>query len=132
MDKLHKRSNKHPKNKKNQPLKVVYIANPIKFKTSVSEFRALVQELTGQDSDVPDSTRFTADDGVSGRRGEVANAVKVAAEASVHDVTKIEYSSSNGYEQAVENGSVQSIFGSYDDVFWHEAAHDLDVLKNLN
>ncbi|KAG6424652.1 hypothetical protein SASPL_115071 [Salvia splendens] len=38
--------------KKKQPLKVVYITNPIKFETSALEFRTLVQELTGQDSHV--------------------------------------------------------------------------------
>ncbi|KAK9124863.1 hypothetical protein Scep_013709 [Stephania cephalantha] len=40
--------------KKKQPVKVVYISNPMMVKTSVSEFRALVQELTGQDSDLAD------------------------------------------------------------------------------
>lgn len=33
-------------------VKVVYISSPMKVKTSASEFRATVQELTGQDSDV--------------------------------------------------------------------------------
>ena len=32
-------------------IKVVYISSPMKVKTSASEFRALVQELTGKDSD---------------------------------------------------------------------------------
>lgn len=32
-------------------IKVVYISTPMKVKTSASEFRALVQELTGRDSD---------------------------------------------------------------------------------
>lgn len=32
-------------------IKVVYISSPMKVKTSASEFRALVQELTGRDSD---------------------------------------------------------------------------------
>ncbi|KAH1257986.1 Sigma factor binding protein 2, chloroplastic [Glycine max] len=41
------------------PVKVVYISNPMKIKTSASEFRALVQELTGQDAESPpDPTRF--------------------------------------------------------------------------
>lgn len=35
------------------PLKVVYISNPVRFKVTASEFRALVQELTGQVSDLP-------------------------------------------------------------------------------
>ncbi|KAG9454949.1 hypothetical protein H6P81_007853 [Aristolochia fimbriata] len=37
--------------KKGSGIKVVYISNPMKVKASASEFRALVQELTGQDSD---------------------------------------------------------------------------------
>lgn len=36
--------------KKKEPIKVVYISNPIKFTTSASKFRALVQQLTGQDA----------------------------------------------------------------------------------
>lgn len=32
-------------------IKVVYISTPMKVKTSAAEFRALVQELTGRDSD---------------------------------------------------------------------------------
>ncbi|KAI3975014.1 hypothetical protein MKX01_005125 [Papaver californicum] len=45
-----------------KPIKVVYISNPMMVKTSVSEFRSLVQELTGRDSDVSslsfDTSRF--------------------------------------------------------------------------
>lgn len=37
---------------KRKPPKVVYIANPVNVKTSASDFRALVQELTGQHSNV--------------------------------------------------------------------------------
>ncbi|XP_043692875.1 sigma factor binding protein 1, chloroplastic-like [Telopea speciosissima] len=44
--------------KKSKPIKVVYISNPMKVKTSASEFRALVQELTGRDSDL---SRITVD-----------------------------------------------------------------------
>ncbi|KAJ3669184.1 hypothetical protein LUZ60_011134 [Juncus effusus] len=39
------------KKKKKKAVKVVYIANPLKVKASATEFRALVQELTGRDSD---------------------------------------------------------------------------------
>ncbi|XP_021804438.1 sigma factor binding protein 2, chloroplastic [Prunus avium] len=49
--------NKKSKTKK-QGIKVVYISNPMKVRTSASEFRALVQELTGQDSELPDPARF--------------------------------------------------------------------------
>ncbi|CAK7340236.1 unnamed protein product [Dovyalis caffra] len=47
---------------KKKPMKVVYISNPMKFKTSASGFRALVQELTGQDSELPDLTKFLDSD----------------------------------------------------------------------
>ncbi|KAF3961263.1 hypothetical protein CMV_014103 [Castanea mollissima] len=49
---------KQPK-KNNNPVKVVYISNPMKVKTSASQFRALVQELTGQNSELPDPTKFS-------------------------------------------------------------------------
>ncbi|CAL0332855.1 unnamed protein product [Lupinus luteus] len=66
-----KRSN--PKKKKNlnnnKPMKVVYISNPMKVKTSASEFMALVQELTGRDAEpLPDPSRFQKPEGVDGGR----------------------------------------------------------------
>lgn len=61
-----KKAHKQPKSKKN-PVKVVYISNPMKVKTSAAEFRALVQELTGQDADMPDPTRFSDTESVGGR-----------------------------------------------------------------
>ncbi|XP_073101110.1 uncharacterized protein [Elaeis guineensis] len=48
---VHQKSSKQAKAKK-KPIKVVYISNPMKIKTSAAEFRNLVQELTGQDSPV--------------------------------------------------------------------------------
>ncbi|KAJ8770515.1 hypothetical protein K2173_018006 [Erythroxylum novogranatense] len=47
-------------------MKVVYISNPMKFKTSASEFRALVQELTGQDAELPDPSKMVGCDDVGG------------------------------------------------------------------
>lgn len=62
---LHQRkaTKKANKSKKNKPIKVVYISNPMKVKTSASQFRALVQELTGQDAELPDPTKFQGSDG---------------------------------------------------------------------
>ncbi|KAI9115227.1 hypothetical protein K1719_013546 [Acacia pycnantha] len=40
------------KKKKEKNIKVTYISSPMKVKTSASNFRALVQQLTGQDSNV--------------------------------------------------------------------------------
>ncbi|KAL1292169.1 hypothetical protein HN51_060594 [Arachis hypogaea] len=39
---------------KKDNFKVTYISSPMKVKTSASKFRAVVQELTGQDSNVAD------------------------------------------------------------------------------
>ncbi|KAL5059199.1 hypothetical protein RYX36_030803 [Vicia faba] len=39
--------------KNNKPIRVVYISNPMKVKTSASEFMALVQKLTGQYAESP-------------------------------------------------------------------------------
>ncbi|KAL4386457.1 hypothetical protein GQ457_09G026180 [Hibiscus cannabinus] len=50
-----KRTKKNTKkNSSKKDLKVVYISSPMKVKTCASQFRALVQELTGKDSDVAD------------------------------------------------------------------------------
>ncbi|KAK3043212.1 hypothetical protein RJ639_001645 [Escallonia herrerae] len=61
MDKLlsvhQNKATKQTKPKK-KPVKVVYISNPMRVKTSASEFRALVQELTGQDADLPDPSKY--------------------------------------------------------------------------
>ncbi|XP_021299970.1 uncharacterized protein LOC110428462 [Herrania umbratica] len=48
--KPHKKHSKRSNSKKD--IKVVYISSPMKVKTCASQFRALVQELTGKDSDV--------------------------------------------------------------------------------
>ncbi|XP_002521951.2 uncharacterized protein LOC8268194 [Ricinus communis] len=49
------KSQKHTKNKK-KPVKITYISNPTLVRaTNASEFRAIVQELTGKDSKVLDT-----------------------------------------------------------------------------
>ena len=45
------RSSGGNKSNKKKPIKVVYISNPMTITASASEFRALVQQLTGQDAD---------------------------------------------------------------------------------
>ncbi|KAI6696917.1 hypothetical protein NL676_017036 [Syzygium grande] len=47
---------------KSKPIKVVYISNPMRVKTSASQFRALVQELTGRDAELPDPAKFDGSD----------------------------------------------------------------------
>jgi VQ motif len=40
---------------KKKPLKVVYISNPVKLTATAAQFRAVVQELTGRDSNVAET-----------------------------------------------------------------------------
>ena len=40
------------KAKEKKEIKVVYISNPMRVEASASEFKGIVQELTGQDSDL--------------------------------------------------------------------------------
>ncbi|XP_020101978.1 uncharacterized protein LOC109719616 [Ananas comosus] len=55
------------KGKMKKPVKVVYISNPMKVKAAnPAEFRALVQELTGQDSTFPDQSLFPEADADGG------------------------------------------------------------------
>lgn len=55
-----KKPNKTKKTSTSKPVKVVYISNPMKVKTCASKFRALVQQLTGQDAEFPDPTKYPA------------------------------------------------------------------------
>lgn len=52
MDIHRHRAQKQANKKRGKGVKVVYISSPMKVTASASQFRALVQELTGQDSDV--------------------------------------------------------------------------------
>ncbi|URE10670.1 hypothetical protein MUK42_03825 [Musa troglodytarum] len=68
MERLGVRRRKSPKQSKAKktPIKVVYISNPMKVKASVAEFRSVVQELTGQDSDIAGFSKYGAADTESG------------------------------------------------------------------
>lgn len=62
MEKQQKRANQTGNKAKKKPVKVVYISNPMKVKANTSDFRALVQELTGRDAD-PSKYAATEDAG---------------------------------------------------------------------
>lgn len=51
---INRNSPKRTKTKK-KPLKVVYISNPVKLTATAAQFRAVVQELTGRDSNIADT-----------------------------------------------------------------------------
>ncbi|CAI9759091.1 unnamed protein product [Fraxinus pennsylvanica] len=151
MDKLltvnQKKASKQPKNKK-KPVKVVYITNPIKFNTSASEFRSLVQELTGQDADTPEySPKFVQANGVG--NVEVADAVKVEEDhapvaplevvptvvgqlhPSYGEVSRISDQGSGTFDHGIYSPQMEDNFQELMPSFqWHETSH-FDVLKSL-
>ncbi|GMI80378.1 sigma factor binding protein 1 [Hibiscus trionum] len=109
-----KKNTKKSSSKKD--LKVVYISSPMKVKTCASQFRALVQELTGKDSDVAD--RFIDN-------------------SSYYDTTPENSPTNSDTTRAVATGDVggvigqlpllnssndQSVFGPFDDGFMSEGS----------
>ncbi|CAM0883160.1 unnamed protein product [Alopecurus aequalis] len=52
-----------------KPIKVVYISNPMRVKTSAAGFRALVQELTGRNAD---PSKYSADDDAAAAQQELS------------------------------------------------------------
>ncbi|KAG5252699.1 hypothetical protein OIU76_021441 [Salix suchowensis] len=108
-----RRATKIAKTKK-KPMKVVYISNPMKFKISASGFRALVQELTGQDSELPDPTKIVDDDdhGVGGNYRTASNATKTAVGS---DDCALEVPAKDPRQE--QPGRQDAPFESFDDVF---------------
>ncbi|PWA60382.1 hypothetical protein CTI12_AA356140 [Artemisia annua] len=67
-----------PKYSKKKPVKVVYISNPMKVKTTPSEFRAVVQQLTGKYANSSQPYEFATKvlkDGLEEAKEEASRAV---------------------------------------------------------
>ncbi|KAA8517264.1 hypothetical protein F0562_017557 [Nyssa sinensis] len=134
------KATKQTKTKK-KPVKVVYISNPMKVKTSASEFRALVQELTGRDADMPDPTKYSEIDGV----GECDHHQMIPDAMKVSDDHALEVSAVDPSCELPKKSDL--LFEPYDDVFTpqmlenfsgllpssfsYESAH-VDVLRSLD
>ncbi|XVE90719.1 hypothetical protein DITRI_Ditri20bG0099900 [Diplodiscus trichospermus] len=86
-----KKAKSKKKKNTNKPIKVVYISNPMKVTTSASKFRALVQELTGQDAELPDPTKFTdTDEDTSSGNQTVPDAAKNSTDDHAQEVPRVE------------------------------------------
>jgi hypothetical protein len=94
-----------------KPIKVLYIANPMRVQTSAEGFRALVQELTGQHAD---PSKYCPDDLDSG-----AAAQGLSPRARVADVSSetIVASHSPGSKAAPHGGDYYDVEEDEDDVF---------------
>uniref|UniRef100_A0A2P2JM49 Sigma factor binding protein 1ic-like n=1 Tax=Rhizophora mucronata TaxID=61149 RepID=A0A2P2JM49_RHIMU len=115
---------------KKKPMKVVYISNPRKFKTSASEFRALVQELTGQDAEVPDPAGIVdTHDGVGGHP-TVPAASKAAVAADDDHALDAPIVDPNGEQQPERLDVVGPLeFFGEDDVFLPPMFENLSVIN---
>lgn len=125
-----RKSAKKPKKTscKKKPVKVVYISNPMMVKTSAADFRALVQELTGQDAEFPDPTKFPAADimDVGGRQvPTAADSRKMMMvrdddeedhEAAEADEAAATMETSSSQEQPESSGST-ALYEPFDDAF---------------
>ncbi|KAL3533547.1 hypothetical protein ACH5RR_007068 [Cinchona calisaya] len=147
MDKMlsvnQKNTNKHPKIKK-KPVKVVYISNPMKVKTSASEFRALVQELTGQDADMPDPTKYTDSESVGGCRGsqeEVSTELKAMVDDHVQRPRSEMPKRGDDFLCEIYDDEdvvgfapqmMESFSGLVPSNLWYGSTHDGDELKSLD
>lgn len=99
---VHVKSGKRSHTKRSKkPIKVVYISSPMKVNTSASEFRALVQELTGKDSD---ATRFMDNDGADQTHRQRAG----------HDHRVSAVPSANSYQSPSTTSSELSFLESFD------------------
>ncbi|XP_061366795.1 sigma factor binding protein 1, chloroplastic-like [Gastrolobium bilobum] len=118
-----KRSKPKNNKNKNKPIKVVYISNPMKVKTSASEFRALVQKLTGRDAESPpDPSRYGGGNG-GGDSGYMVDSDEGCVKKTVHgenDHTLVmppQVEPSNVQGQKRNGVSTMENFEPFDDVF---------------
>lgn len=104
-----KKATKQAKTKKAKPVKVVYISNPMKVKTTASEFRALVQELTGRDAGMPDPTKYPEIDGSDEIKANITS------DDDDHAVSEVPRREQAACEVQMKRSDVA--FEPYDDVF---------------
>uniref|UniRef100_A0ACD5XZM6 Uncharacterized protein n=1 Tax=Avena sativa TaxID=4498 RepID=A0ACD5XZM6_AVESA len=101
-----------------KPIKVVYISNPMRVKTSAADFRALVQDLTGRHAD-PSKYSAEEDDAAARVQQDLSPEGSTAAStpdaggpgpAAVPEVAAAALG--DGDEEEEEEEEVENIFGS--------------------
>jgi len=120
----------HTKRSK-KAIKVVYISSPMKVKTSASEFRALVQELTGKDSDAARFMDINGADEISHQRAEYGQ--RVSAVPSTNSSQSPSTTSSESFLESFDGELFPSMeestfMGMLQSSLFHES-FQLDVLN---
>ncbi|KAL1821002.1 hypothetical protein DCAR_0417374 [Daucus carota subsp. sativus] len=117
---------------KKKPVKVVYISNPMKVNTSASQFRALVQELTGRDADDLPAPPFLQHFNVDNSQEQV---VREQEEKEVHkEAEQAATATLCVDDEDKHNGSdllpLQDINGYFSPSnFWYESVFHVDGSK---
>ncbi|KAL8136177.1 hypothetical protein AgCh_010688 [Apium graveolens] len=138
---VHDASKQIKKSKTKAQVKVVYISNPMKVNTSASQFRALVQQLTGRDSeDVPaeDACLQHSNVVVDNQQQEQVVSGEVCKDDAQDTVACVESGEvckddAQDTVACVESGDLlwlQDIGGYFSPSnFWYESAFHFDVSK---
>ncbi|OVA05308.1 VQ [Macleaya cordata] len=105
-----------------KPMKITYISDPMMFKASSAEFKALVQQLTGQDSYASNSevtTEMTTSHEIVD--DEFSNAISSNEFNYSRGLSSIQFNYSGGLmlEQTVVGFDPYASL--YDDIFFQEA-----------
>ena len=122
----------------NKSIKVVYISNPRKVNVKASEFRATVQELTGQDADISEEpTMFAEIEDVGGRQtvpggGNNDDELEVEVEVDVPPVEPPQMS--NGPMEQLDDvyapQLLENFTGLLQSALWYESPH-VNMLRGL-
>ncbi|KDP40549.1 hypothetical protein JCGZ_24548 [Jatropha curcas] len=132
--------NKRQAKRSKKAIKVVYISSPMKVQTSASKFRALVQELTGKDSDAArfmdvnggdqnlnSSPEILDQTGVDGQGSFVPSLMNSCNDSSsTSPDSDFVFESLDRYLPPME-GSFMSMFQS--NLFHEYSSHELDVFN---
>lgn len=113
-------------------IKVVYISNPRKVNVKASEFRATVQELTGQDADISDPTMFPEIEDVDGQE-----TVPVAGGANNDNELELDLPRTDDEPTPMEQLEdvfapqlLENFTGLLQSALWYESSH-VNMLKGL-
>ncbi|CAL1385804.1 unnamed protein product [Linum trigynum] len=89
-----------------EPMRVVYISNPMKFEIRASEFRRLVQQLTGRDAEFPPSLGRHHHGNSSSSESSSSNCSSLITTATEAAATVVDSSVSGGDDVAPSPGEV--------------------------
>lgn len=108
----HCQKSQNPTKVKKNPIKIKYISSPMMVKASnAAEFRAIVQELTGQNSDIGEPTATTTVPTTTIPEVQADSPAKIDDEKSLFDTFEDDMSSLELDEALLWRGFPENLFG---------------------